>query len=75
MKKYKIKIWDKDLVCPICDHRLFYRTRVKIVDSDMPNIDQIRYLFECEKCGYAMMFGAVTEWEPEEKLNITLEEA
>jgi hypothetical protein len=47
----------------------------KIVNSDMPNIDQIRYLFKCEKYGYDMMFGAVTQWEPEEKLNITLEEA
>lgn len=74
MKVYKIKLWDKELICPICNQRRFYLKRVKIVDNDKPIDNEIRYLFECEQCGYDMMFGAITRWEPEEKLNISLEE-
>ena len=74
MKIYKVKIWDKALVCPICGQNLFYFKKVRIVDYDKPIEHEIRYLFECEKCGYVMMFGAVARWEPEEELNFTLEE-
>ncbi|WP_313293598.1 hypothetical protein [Faecalispora jeddahensis] len=74
MKKYKVKIWDDNLICPICNNKLFYFKKIKIEDYDQPYEHEIRYLFECDKCGHGMMIGAITKWEPEEKLNFSLVE-
>lgn len=74
MKKYRIKIWDSELTCPICKQDIFGYKEVKIVDHKTPYENEIRYFFECEKCGHGMFFGAVTEWEPEERLNFQLSE-
>lgn len=75
MKIYKVFIWGNPLVCPICNQRLFSVKKIKITDHDTPISHVARYLFECEKCGYGMLFGAVTRWEPEEEMNFRLEEA
>ncbi len=74
LKKYNIKIWDRELVCPICHHKVFYIKAIKIIDVDNYIENEIRYLFECEECGYGMLFGMVAKWEPKQKKNIYFEE-
>lgn len=72
---YKVKIWEKDLECQVCNANRWHRKIIKVVDFDDyklgKNYDEVRYLFECDKCGYGMWFGMVTDWE-NDKNNIQL---
>ena len=64
---YKVKIWEKELRCQICGNDKWHSKTLKVVDYENylldKNYEEVRYLYECDKCGYGMWFGMITDWE------------
>ena len=75
MKKYRVKIWGKPLLCPVCQQDIFFFKKVEIVDHDRVGDHEISYLFECEYCGYEMLFGGDKVAAREKSLDFKLEDA
>lgn len=69
-KEAKIRIWGKELICQICNHDTWYPSTLRVEIAKFISIDykeQARYLFECTKCGNALVFGMINDWEIDEK--------
>lgn len=75
MKKYRVKIWGNPLLCTVCQQDIFNFKKVEIVDHDRPSNHEISYLFECENCGYEMLFGGYKVAAREKSPDFKLEDA
>lgn len=73
---YKIKIWANELKCEVCSENKWYMSTLKTEfmkeDNALEYNQEVRYMFECTKCGNCKIFGMVTAKNDIDEVNITV---
>ena len=61
---YTVTIWDKELKCEICSNNQWsertLKTEFESKDNAWEYSEEVRYMFECKKCGNCKIFGMVS---------------
>jgi hypothetical protein len=71
----KVKIWEKELICDICFNNKWFKSTLKTEIARRNTLDfgnEVRYMFECKKCGNCRMFGMVSSEDDIDDVNITI---
>ncbi len=73
---YKVKIWANELKCEVCSENNWYMSTLKTElmkeDNALEYNQEVRYMFECTKCGNCKIFGMVTAENDTDEVNITV---
>ncbi|MCM3767071.1 hypothetical protein [Neobacillus niacini] len=72
----EVRIWGKELICDICSENQWYKSSLKTEYQSEENIneynEEIRYVFECKKCGNCRIFGMVSNENDVDDVNMTI---
>lgn len=72
---YKVKIWGNDLNCDICSSNQWYESTLKTEflreDNTSEFSEEVRYMYECSKCGNCKIFGMVSSEKDQDEVNIS----
>lgn len=72
---YEVKIWNNDLKCEVCYSNRWFQSTLKTVflsdENALKYNEEVRYMFECEKCGNSKIFGMVTKKDDTDVVNIS----
>jgi uncharacterized Zn finger protein len=73
---YEVKIWGKELRCDVCSDNQWYKSTLKTEFQSEENTneyyEEIRYMFECKKCGNCRIFGMVSNENDIDDVNISI---
>ncbi|SES44112.1 hypothetical protein [Psychrobacillus sp. OK032] len=73
---YAVKIWGKELKCDICSDNQWFKRTLKTEFEREENSceynEEVRYMFECKKCGNCRIFGMVSNEDDIDDVNITI---
>lgn len=73
---YEVKIWGKELQCDVCSDNQWYKSTLKTeVQSEENTYEynkEVRYMFECKKCGNCRIFGMVSNKNDTDDVNINI---
>lgn len=73
---YEVKIWGKELRCDVCSENQWYKNALKTEFQGEENAneynEEIRYMFECKKCGNCRIIGMVSNEYDIDDVNISI---
>ncbi|MGG4039459.1 MULTISPECIES: hypothetical protein [Bacillaceae] len=73
---YEVKIWGKEFKCDVCSDNQWHKSTLKIEFQSEENgneyNEEIRYMFECKKCGNCRIFGMVSNENDIDDVNISI---
>lgn len=73
---YAVKIWGKELKCDVCSDNQWFKSTLKTEFESEENAweynEEVRYMFECKKCGNCRIFGMVSNEDDIDDVNITI---
>ncbi|QOY35257.1 hypothetical protein AWH56_021590 [Anaerobacillus isosaccharinicus] len=72
---YTVKIWDNELKCDICSSNKWFQSTLKTdflrAENASEYNEEVRYMFECQRCGNCKIFGMVSKEGDTDVVNIT----
>lgn len=73
---YAVTIWDKELKCEICSNNKWFKSTLKTEFESKENAleysEEVRYMFECKKCGNCKIFAMVSDGNDIDNVNIMI---
>ena len=70
----KVNIWGKELKCEVCSNNQWFESTLKTEFESKENAgrysEEVRYMFECKKCGNCKIFGMVSSEADIDDVNI-----
>ncbi len=73
---YAVKIWGKELICDVCSDNQWFKNTLKTEFESEENAwqynEEVRYMFECKKCGNCRIFGMVSNEDDIDDVNIII---
>ena len=72
---YEVKIWGNELKCDVCFNNQWFQSTLKTDFLSAENAceysEEVRYMFECKKCGNCKIFGMVSKEDCINDVNIS----